>query len=115
MEGLVGKCWARYSFSSVVSSSWPLAQIFIKHSIEQDPAVRIAQSPWKAGLLLPPKIISGCCGKVLPSIPNITEQLSLRILFFFFFCGMGFELRAYTVSYSTSPFFVMGVFEIGSL
>jgi hypothetical protein len=26
----------------------------------------------------------------------------------------GFELRAYTLSYSTSPIFVMGFFEIGS-
>jgi hypothetical protein len=25
---------------------------------------------------------------------------------------LGFELRAYTLSHSTSPFFVMGVFEI---
>jgi hypothetical protein len=31
-----------------------------------------------------------------------------------FFCGTGFELRAYTLSYSTSPFFVMGFFKIVS-
>jgi hypothetical protein len=27
---------------------------------------------------------------------------------------LGFEPRVYTLSYSNSPFFVMGVFEIGS-
>jgi hypothetical protein len=27
---------------------------------------------------------------------------------------LGFELRAYTLSHSTSPIFVMGFFEIGS-
>jgi hypothetical protein len=27
---------------------------------------------------------------------------------------LGLELRAYTLSHSTSPFFVMGFFEIGS-
>jgi hypothetical protein len=32
----------------------------------------------------------------------------------FFFFGLGFELRAYTLSYSSSPVFVMGYFEIGS-
>jgi hypothetical protein len=34
--------------------------------------------------------------------------------FFFFFVVLGFELRAHTLSHSTSPFFVMGFFEIGS-
>jgi hypothetical protein len=29
---------------------------------------------------------------------------------FFFFSVLVFELRAYTLSYSTSPFFVMGFF-----
>jgi hypothetical protein len=33
---------------------------------------------------------------------------------FFFFVVLGFKFRAYTLSHSTSPFFVMGVFEIGS-
>jgi hypothetical protein len=27
---------------------------------------------------------------------------------------LGFELRAYTLSHSTSPFFMLGIFEIGS-
>jgi hypothetical protein len=31
-----------------------------------------------------------------------------------FFAVLVFELRAYTLSYSTSPFFVLGIFEIGS-
>jgi hypothetical protein len=34
--------------------------------------------------------------------------------FFFFFAVLRFELRAYTLSHSTSPFLVKGVFEIGS-
>jgi hypothetical protein len=34
---------------------------------------------------------------------------------FFFFPALGFELRVYTLSYSTSPIFFMGFFEIGSL
>jgi hypothetical protein len=28
---------------------------------------------------------------------------------------VGFELRAYTLNHSTSPFFVLGFFKIGSL
>jgi hypothetical protein len=31
--------------------------------------------------------------------------------FLFFFVVLGLELRAYTLSHSTSPFFVMGVFR----
>jgi hypothetical protein len=27
---------------------------------------------------------------------------------------LGFELRAYTLNHSTSPFFVLGIFKIGS-
>jgi hypothetical protein len=34
---------------------------------------------------------------------------------FFFFAVPGFELRAYTLSNSTSPIFVKGIFELGSL
>jgi hypothetical protein len=34
--------------------------------------------------------------------------------FFFFFVVLGPELRAYTLSHSTKPFFVVGFFEIGS-
>jgi hypothetical protein len=33
---------------------------------------------------------------------------------FFFLAVLCFELRAYTLSHSTGPFFVMGFFEIGS-
>jgi hypothetical protein len=36
------------------------------------------------------------------------------ILWYFSFPVLGFELRAYTLSHSTSLFFVMGFFEIGS-
>jgi hypothetical protein len=35
-------------------------------------------------------------------------------LVFFFFAVLGLELRAYTFSHCTSPFFMMGFFEIGS-
>jgi hypothetical protein len=35
----------------------------------------------------------------------------LRHLCFFFFLVLGLELRAYTLSHSTSPFFVMGFFS----
>jgi hypothetical protein len=34
--------------------------------------------------------------------------------FFFFLVVLGFELRAYTLSHSTCPFFVMGFFEMES-
>jgi hypothetical protein len=33
--------------------------------------------------------------------------------YFFFFVVLGLELRAYTLSLSTSPVFMMGFFEIG--
>jgi hypothetical protein len=35
--------------------------------------------------------------------------------FFFSLVVLGLELRAFTLSHSTSPIFVMGFFEIGSL
>jgi hypothetical protein len=41
---------------------------------------------------------------------NQETQLSLS----FFFAVLGLELRAYTLSHSTSPFSVMGFFKIGS-
>jgi hypothetical protein len=36
------------------------------------------------------------------------------MLFLVIFMVQGFELRACTLSHSTSPFFVMGILEIGS-
>jgi hypothetical protein len=36
------------------------------------------------------------------------------LIFNFFFELLGFELRAYTLSHSTSPFFVLGFIKIGS-
>jgi hypothetical protein len=45
------------------------------------------------------------------------EQLCQPIflfLFFIYFVVLGSELSAYTLSHSTSPFFVMGFFKIGS-
>jgi hypothetical protein len=38
----------------------------------------------------------------------------LACFFFFFFPVLEFEFRAYTLNHSTSPFFVMAFFEIGS-
>jgi hypothetical protein len=35
--------------------------------------------------------------------------------FLFFFVFLGLELRAYTLSHSANPFFVMGFIEMGSL
>jgi hypothetical protein len=41
--------------------------------------------------------------------------LDLPLLSLFFpFAVLGFEFRTYTLTHSTSPFFVMGFFEIGS-
>jgi hypothetical protein len=36
------------------------------------------------------------------------------IIIVIIFAVLGLELRAYTLSHSTSPFFVIGIFEIGS-
>jgi hypothetical protein len=35
-------------------------------------------------------------------------------IYLFIFAVLGFELRAYTLSHSTSPIFVIGFFEMGS-
>jgi hypothetical protein len=47
-------------------------------------------------------------------------SLGIEFMFFFFFLNglfffavLGLELRAYTLSYSSSPIFVKDVFEIG--
>jgi hypothetical protein len=40
--------------------------------------------------------------------------VSTYIMFSIFFSVLRFELRAYTLSHSTSPFFVKGFFSIGS-
>jgi hypothetical protein len=39
---------------------------------------------------------------------------ALFAFFTFFFSGLGFELRAYTLSHSTNPIFVKGFCEIRS-
>jgi hypothetical protein len=47
----------------------------------------------------------------------ILHLLNLLVAFnsgFFFFAVLGVELRAFTLSHSTSPFFVKVFFEIGS-
>jgi hypothetical protein len=47
--------------------------------------------------------------------PTIGIFLSFLFCFVFCFAVLGLELRAYTLSHSTSPFFTVGFFEIGSL
>jgi hypothetical protein len=43
------------------------------------------------------------------------QAMFLKIcLFIYLFAVLRFELRASTLSHSTSPFFVMGFFKIGS-
>jgi hypothetical protein len=49
---------------------------------------------------------------VLRNKPPI--YLNSSFLLLFFFSVLGFELRAYTSSHSTNPFFVMDFFEIES-
>jgi hypothetical protein len=51
----------------------------------------------------------------LSSFSYLSSFLLSFFSFFFFFAILGFELRAYTLSHSTSPFLVMGFFQIGSL
>jgi hypothetical protein len=48
--------------------------------------------------------------------PCLEKQIEFIkfLVFFFFFVVLGFELRAYPLSHSTSPVFVLGFFEIGS-
>jgi hypothetical protein len=42
------------------------------------------------------------------------KNLILPFLSFFYFLAvLGLEVKAYTLSHSTNPFFVMGFFEIG--
>jgi hypothetical protein len=40
--------------------------------------------------------------------------LTQKSMFLGFFAVLGFELRAYSLSHSTSPFLVLDTFEIGS-
>jgi hypothetical protein len=47
-------------------------------------------------------------------VPRENYQTIKEWLFFFFLAVLGFGLRAYTLSHSTSPVFVKGFFEIGS-
>jgi hypothetical protein len=42
------------------------------------------------------------------------DWMDAFLFFFFIFAVLAFELRAYTLSHSTSPIFVMGFFKIGS-
>jgi hypothetical protein len=52
------------------------------------------------------------CFSVLPAAEEGKKKENIS--FFPSFSVLGFELRAYTLSHSTSPFFVMGFFQIGS-
>jgi hypothetical protein len=53
--------------------------------------------------------------KKLSTREESKSLFSFFVLFCFVFAILGFELRAYTLSHSTSPFFVKGIFKIGSL
>jgi hypothetical protein len=57
-----------------------------------------------------------CYFKEVFSIVLFVNPWKLRCIakHIFFFVVLVFELRAYTLSHSTSPFFVKGFFEIGS-
>jgi hypothetical protein len=58
------------------------------------------------------EIVQG--GPIL-KIPNTKRAggVAQVVFFFFFFPVLGFELRAFALSHSTSPFFVKGFFKIG--
>jgi hypothetical protein len=45
---------------------------------------------------------------------NLRKLFSLLSLFFFFFVVLELELRAFTSSHSTQPYFCEGFFDIGS-
>jgi hypothetical protein len=45
---------------------------------------------------------------------KIGTDIWKEFTFFLFFSALGFELRAYALNHSASPFFVMGFLEIGS-
>jgi hypothetical protein len=51
---------------------------------------------------------------VLKQMPQQSKLNCIYLLFIYLFMVLGFELRTYTLSHCTSPFFVMGFFEIGS-
>jgi hypothetical protein len=48
------------------------------------------------------------------SASHISKVLCFSDYFSFFPGNTGFELKAYILGHSTSPFFVMAIFEIGS-
>jgi hypothetical protein len=43
-----------------------------------------------------------------------TELQPQPLFFFFFLVALGLELRAYTLSHSTNPIFMLDIFEIGT-
>jgi hypothetical protein len=53
--------------------------------------------------------------EALSSNPSTTKKNNKGISLFVCFAVLELELKAYTLSHSTSPFFVMGFFEIGLL
>jgi hypothetical protein len=85
--------------------------------------------PHEAGLLLPPLprgdrssertshlprvTLLGNAGAGIQIEPGSSTKPKLLVTCFFFFSVLGFELKAYTLSHSTSPFFVcvMGFFQ----
>jgi hypothetical protein len=59
------------------------------------------------------KAPSGLDFSVWTRVAGLLMGLLFFFFFFFFFAVLGFELRTYTLSHSTSPFFVKGRFDIG--
>jgi hypothetical protein len=49
---------------------------------------------------------------VITSKKSVQKANEGSLVLFFLFLVLAFELRAYTSSHSTSPFFVMGFFKI---
>jgi hypothetical protein len=56
--------------------------------------------------------------KDLSNLPSVKISNQAEVIFclcfFIYFAVLGLELKAYTLSHSTSPFFVMGFYEMGS-
>jgi hypothetical protein len=58
-------------------------------------------------------MFSSCSFKVLGLA--LGSLIHFEVFMLLFFSILMFELRAYTLGYNTSPFFVMGIFKIGSV
>jgi hypothetical protein len=75
--------------------------VYIAHSVLSLASCRLGFS----------QIVSGHGSSFLPTQSYIKKTI---LFYYFIFAVLGFELRAYSLSHSTSSFFVMGFFEIRS-